>query len=128
MSLSLLIATIVFLYILDVFLIIWSSGKFAGIKPFPLKAMASIGIAIILFSWLALSAFIYVPLIIKPLIIIISWIITIYIFISLINTHVLRAIASGTFFVICQLVLFVFLLQQLWDKDFFQIVKIILFQ
>ena len=128
MSLNLLIIIVAFLYTLVDFLLIGLSVKFSGINPFPLKSVFTIGVSVILFSWLTLSAFIYVPIIIKPLIIVIAWAITIYIFISFLDTHILRSIASGAFFLLCQVVLFIFLLKHLWNKDFFQIVKIILFQ
>ena len=128
MSVSLLFALIIIVYIFDVFALIWISGRFVGIQPFPLSQVGVMGLAVLLFSWLSLSAFIQVPLILKPLILLISAVVTIYIFISLLETHILKSIAAGAFFVLCQLMIFIFLLKQLWNKDFFQIVKIFLFQ
>ena len=128
MRANIFIVFIIVVYIFDVFLLIWISGRFAGIRPLRLSKIGVIGLAIILFSWLCVAAFIHVPMIVKPLILIISSIITVYIFITFLETQFLRALAAGSFFVLCQFVIFIFLLQKFWYEDFFQIVKLILFQ
>ena len=127
MSMNIFIIIIGSIYIFDVFLLIWISGRFAGIRPLTLSQIGAIGLAIILFSWLCVTAFIHVPMIVKPLILIISSIITVCIFITSLEKQFLRALAAGSFFVLCQFVIFIFLLQKFWYEDFFQIVKLILF-
>ena len=128
MNANIFIILITIVYIFDVCLLIWISSRFAGIRPFQLSRIGTIGLAILLFSWLCLTAFIHVPMIVKPLILIISAIITVYIFIAHLEKQFLRALAAGSFFVLCQSVIFIFLLQKFWYEDFFQIVKLMLFQ
>ncbi len=123
MNMSLLITGIIFVYIADIFAFIWLSGKFVGIQTLSAKNVGVIGLSIILFSWLVGLALYQVPLVIKPLIMIIAFVIIIYIFVLLLDTHFLKAIAAGLFFIVCQLLIIIVLLRELWTKEFFQIVK-----
>jgi len=123
-----IIAGFAIVYILATFVVIWFSGRFIGIQSMTIKEVGYLGLAIILLSWLIGSALFYVPLIIKPFIILIAGILIIYIFISILDTHILKAIAAGLFFIVCQLIIIVVLLKELWTKDFFQEVKFMLFQ
>lgn len=124
----LFIAIISVVYIFDVFMLIWVSGRFVGIHPLPLSRISSIALAVILNSQICLSAFIHVPLIVKPLILILSGILTIYFFIFFLDVHFLRAAAAAGFFILCQFLIFIFLLRKFWYEDFFKIVKLMLFQ
>ena len=127
MPISLLIAAAIILYILDIFALIWLSGKFVGINPMPLKDGGVLGLSIILLSWLIGTAFYHAPLIIKPFIILLALALIIYFFILILDTHFLKATAAGLFFLLCQIVLIIVLVRQFWSKDFLQIVRYILF-
>ena len=127
MNLSIFIIGAIAVYILDIFFLIWLSGKFVGIQPFPKKDVGILGLAIILLSWLIGTAFVHVPLIIKPFMILLAFALIIYFFILVLDTHFLKATAAGLFFLLCQVVLIIVLLRQFWTKDFFQIVRFILF-
>jgi hypothetical protein len=69
-----------------------------------------------------------VPFLIKPLILVISGMITIGFFIDLSPGHILRAMAAGGFFILCQFLIFIFLLRKFWEATFFQVIKQFLFQ
>ncbi len=128
MSVNIFIISISVIYVFNVFLVTWLSGRFAGIRPFSLSKIGALGLALILFSWLSLTAFIHVTLILKPLILLLYGIVSVYIFIAILDTHLLRALVAGSFFILCQFVIFIFVIQKLWHEDFFQIVKLMLFQ
>ena len=127
MNFSLLITGTVVIYILDIFFLIWLSGKFVGIQPLLKKDIGILGLAIILLSWLVGTAFIHVPLIIKPFMILLAFVLIIYFFTLILDTHFLKATAAGLFFLLCQVVLIIVLLREFWTKDFFQLVRYILF-
>lgn len=127
MNSALLIAAIIIVYILDIFALIWLSAKFVGINPIPLKDVGGLGLSIILLSWLIGTAFYHIPLIIKPFMILLAFILIVYFFILILDAHVLKSIAAGLFFLLCQVVLIIVLLRQFWSKDFFQIIRYILF-
>jgi len=127
MSVGLFIALICLIYIFDVFVLIWASGKFAGIHPLPFRRIGTIALAVILNSVLCFSAVYHVPIIVKPAILMLFGILTVYIFIVFLDVHVLRASAAGGFYILCQFLLFIFLLRKFWYDDFFQIVKFMLF-
>ena len=73
MNLNRLIVSSVIIYILDIFFLIWLSGKFVGIQPLPKKDIGILGLAIIMLSWLIGTAFAHVPLIIKPFMILLAF-------------------------------------------------------
>jgi hypothetical protein len=127
MNLYFLIISASIIYILDIFALIWLSGKFVGINPLPKKDIGVLGLAIILLSWLMGTAVYHVPLIIKPYLILLAFVLIVYFFILILDTHFLKAIAAGLFFLLCQVVLFIVLLRQFWSTDFLQLVKYILF-
>ena len=122
-----LIAGIFIVYLCDIFALIWLSGKFAGIATFRLTDVLYIGLIIILFSWLIGVAFIIVPLLIKPIILLIACSVLIYLYTMLLDVNAVRAMAAGFFFVCCQFFIIAFLLNQLWDKPFFQSIKAFIF-
>ena len=128
MKANILIALIGIVYIFDVFLLTWISGRIAGIQSFSFSKIGNIGLGVILFSWLSLTAFVHVPMMVKPLILVVSAGVTVYIFIVMLETQPLRAMIAGAFFIVCQFTVIVFLIKELWDKNFFQIIKFILFQ
>ncbi len=128
MNLQILILFSATIYICDVFALVWFSGKFAGVKPLNLSNVGITGLAIILLSCLILSAFIHVTFIVKPLILLVSSLLTILIFIMLFDTRFFNALAAGIFFVLSQLIIFIFLLKNAWNMRFFQILKSILFE
>ncbi|HEX9971442.1 MAG TPA: hypothetical protein VGD14_05165 [bacterium] len=119
MNLYLLIISASIIYILDIFALIWLSGKFVGINPLPKKDIGALGLAIILLSWLMGTAVYHVPLIIKPFMILLALALILYFFILILDTHFLKAIAAGLFFLLCQVVLSIVVLRQFWLKDFF---------
>ncbi|MCI0495296.1 hypothetical protein L0Z72_09850 [candidate division KSB1 bacterium] len=121
MNLYFLIISASIVYILDIFALIWLSGKFVGIDPLPKKDIGVLGLAIILLSWLIGNAVYHVPLIIKPYLILLALVLILYFFILILDTHFLKAIAAGMFFLLCQVVFFIVLLRQFWSIDFFQI-------
>jgi hypothetical protein len=127
MNVSLLIAGAVTIYILDIFVLIWLSGRFVGIHPLPIKDIGVLGLAIILLSWLIGTAIYQVPLIIKPIMILLAMVIIIYFFVLILDTHFLKAIAAGLFYLLCQVVLIIVILRELWTTDFFKLVRYILF-
>jgi hypothetical protein len=127
MNVGLFFVLICLIYIFNIFVFIWASGKFAGVRPFPFTMIVSIAIAVILNSVLCFSALYHVPFIVKPVILILFGILTVYIFIVFLDVHVLRASAAGAFYILCQFLLFIFLLRKFWYEDFFQIVKFIIF-
>lgn len=127
MSVGLFIALICIVYIFDVFVLIWVSGKFAGIHPLPFTRISLIALAVILNSILCVSAIYHVPMIVKPAILMIFGMLTVYIFIVFLDIPVLRASAVGGFYILCQFLMFIFLLRKFWGEDFFQIVKFMLF-
>ena len=127
MNLVLLIVGASVVYILDIFFLLWLSGKFAGIQPLPIKDIGILGLSIILLSWLIGTALVHVPLIIKPFMILLAFVLIIYFFILILDTHFLKATAAGLFFLLCQVVLIIVLLREFWTKDFFQLVKYLLF-
>lgn len=127
MNVSLLIGGAVTIYILDIFVLIWLSGRFVGIHPLSIKDVGVLGLAIILLSWLIGTAIYQVPLIIKPVMILLAMVIIIYFFVLILDTHILKAIAAGLFYLLCQVVLIIVILRELWTTDFFKLVKYILF-
>ncbi|MDZ7336791.1 MAG: hypothetical protein ONB32_16700 [candidate division KSB1 bacterium] len=127
MNLSLLIIGAIVVYLLDIFALIWLSGRFVGINPLPIKDIGILGVAIILLSWLIGTAVYHVPLVIKPFMVLLALVLIIYFFILILDTHVLKAIAAGLFFLLCQVVLIVVLLRQFWSADFLNIIKYMLF-
>ncbi len=127
MSVGLFIALICVVYILDVFILIWASGKFAGIHPFPFARIVSIALAVILVSILCTSAIYHVPIIIKPVILAIFVILLVYIFIVFLDVPILRASTAGGFYIFFQFLIFIFLMRQFWGGDFFQLVRFIIF-
>lgn len=127
MNIALLIISSIIIYVLDIFALIWFSGKFIGIQSFSIKDIGILGLAIILFSWLIGTAVVHVPLILKPYIVLLSFGVIIYFFILVLDTHYLKAIAAGLFFLLCQAVLIIVLLREFWTKDFFELVRFILF-
>jgi len=127
MNFSLLITCAVIIYILDIFFLIWLSGKFVGIQPLPKKDIGILGLAIIMLSWLIGTAFAQVPLLIKPFMILLAFVLIIYFFILVLDTHILKATAAGLFFLLCQVVLIIVVLREFWTKDFFQLVRYIFF-
>ncbi len=128
MTLNLLIFAAILIYIFDVFILVWLSGKFAGIQPFHLSQVLILTLSILLFSWLAMFAFIHVPFELKPFILVLSAVVIIYIYIISLKTSFLKSLAAGFFFNLTQFVLILFLLRQFWNEHFFQIVKYYLFQ
>jgi hypothetical protein len=127
MNVGLFLVIICLIYIINIFVFIWASGKFAGVRPFQFTMIVSIAIAVILNSVLCFSALYHVPFIVKPVILIFFGILTVYIFIVFLDIHVLRASAAGAFYVLCQFLLFIFLIRKFWYEDLFQIVKFIIF-
>jgi hypothetical protein len=127
MNIHLLIFGAVIIYVLDIFVLIWLSGRFAGIHPLPIRDIGILGLAIILLSWLIGTAIYNVPLILKPFMILLAMVAIIYFFILILDTHFLKAIAAGLFYLLCQVVLIIVLLRELWSKDFFRLVRYILF-
>jgi len=127
MNLFLLIVGASVIYIIDIYALIWLSGRFVGIQSLPIKDIGILGLSIILLSWLIGSAIVHVPLIIKPFIILVGFALIIYFFILILDTHFLKATAAGLFFLLCQVVLIIVLVREFWTKDFFQVVKYILF-
>lgn len=127
MSLYFLIASAIVIYILDIFFLIWLSGKFVGIHPLFLRDVCVLCLAIILFSWLIAMAIYYVPLIIKPFMILLAFVFIIYFFIIILDTHFLKATAAGLFFLLCQVVLMIVLIRQFWTENFLDLVRYILF-
>lgn len=128
MNLTFIIAMVIFVYMLDISLLVWISSRFVGINPLKLNQVGVVVFAILLFSWIAISAFIYVPFIIKPFLILASGVIIIGFFITILDTHFIKALLAGTLFILCQLSLTIFLLRELWNKHFFQGIKFMLFQ
>ncbi len=128
MKISLLIFLSIAIYIADIFFLVWVSGKFIGLKPLKFSKIAITGTAILLFSCLSTSAFFQVPWLLKPLILLISGVLTIYFFIVFFDTQFFKAVAAGLFFIFCQFLLLLLVVRQLWNKDFFQAVKFLLFQ
>lgn len=128
MNLLLLIIFAIFIYLLDVFFLVWASGKFIGLQPLKFSQVGATGLSIIMFSCLSASAFFYVPLVIKPLILIISGAFTIYFFITFMQTQLLKAIVAGLFYNFCQFLLLIFVIRHVWKKEFFQYVKYMFFQ
>ncbi len=127
MNINLLIVSSAIIYILDIFFLLWLSGKFVGIQPLPKKDIGVLGLAIILLSWLIGTAFAHVPLIIKPFIILLAFVLIIYFFILILDTHVLKATAAGLFFLLCQVVLIIVVLREFWTRDFINLVRYIFF-
>ena len=127
MNITLLIIGAIIIYIIDIFALTYFSGKFIGIQSFPIKDVGILGLAIILFSWLIGTAVVHVPLILKPYLLLFSLGVIIYFFILVLDTHYLKAIAAGMFFLLCQAVLIIVLLRQFWTKDLLDLVRFILF-
>ena len=128
MNLTFIIAMVIFVYMLDISLLVWISSRFVGINPLKLNQVGVVVFAILLFSWIAVSAFIYVPFIIKPFLILASGVIIIGFFITVLDTHFIKALLAGTLFILCQVSLTIFLLRELLNKHFFQGIKFMLFQ
>lgn len=127
MHFSLLIVAAAILYILDIFFLLWMSGKFVGIEPLPKKDLAALGVAIVLWSWLIGSAAYHVPLIIKPVMILLWIVFLLYFFVAILETHVTKAIAAALFFLLCQAILVIVLLRQFWSPALMQFIRYILF-
>jgi len=127
MNLNLLIVSSAIIYILDIFFLIWLSGKFVGIQSLPKKDVGILGLAIIMLSWLIGTALAYVPLIIKPVMILLAFVLIIYFFILIFDTHLLKAIAAGMFFLLCQVVLIIVVLREFWTRDLLNLVRYIFF-
>lgn len=127
MNLSILIISASIIYILDIFGLIWLSARFVGIDPLPKKDIALLGLAITMLSWLIGTAVYHVPWIIKPFMVLLAFVLIVYFFILILDTHLLKAIAAGLFYLICQVVLVVVLLRQFWSEDFMRLVRFILF-
>lgn len=127
MNYSLLITGVIVIYILDIFFLIWLSGKFVGIQSLPKKDIGILGLAIIMLSWLIGTAFAYVPLIIKPFMILLAFVLIIYFFILILDTHILKATAAGLFFLLCQVVLIIVVLREFWTRDLLNLVKYLFF-
>ena len=127
MNINLLIGSAVTIYILDIFILIWLSVRFVGIHPLPTKDVGVLGLAIILLSWLIGTAVYQAPLIIKPFMILLAMAIIIYFFILILDTHFLKAIAAGLFYLLCQVVLFIVILRELWTTELFKLLRYILF-
>ncbi len=128
MNLTFIIAMVIFVYMLDISLLVWISSRFVGINPLKINQVGVVVFAILLFSWIAVSAFIYVPFIIKPFLILASGVIIIGFFITVLDTHFIKALLAGTLFILCQVSLTIFLLREFWNKHFFQGIKFMLFQ
>ena len=128
MNITLLIILAITIYVFDVLFLVWASGRFVGQKPLNFSQVGATGLSIILFSCLSISAFFYVPFMIKPLILIISGAFTIYFFIVFTQTHLLKAIVAALFFIFCQFLLLLIVIKQVWNREFFQYVKFMLFQ
>ena len=127
MNINLLIGSAVTIYILDSFILIWLSGRFVGIHLLPIKDVGVLGLAIILLSWLIGTAVYQAPLIMKPFMILLAMAIIIYFFILILDTHFLKAIAAGLFYLLCQVVLFIVILRELWTTELFKLLRYILF-
>ena len=123
MNLYLFVISAIIIYILDIFALIWLSGKFVGIQKLSLKDIGVLGLSIILLSWLIGTAVYHVPLIIKPMIVLLAFALIVYFFILILDTHFLKATAAGLFFLLCQVVLIIVVLRQFWSKDFLRIVR-----
>jgi len=127
MTLTLLLIGIALVYMLDIFVLIWFSGKFVGIRPLPMKDIGILGLAIILLTWLIAMALIQVPLVMKPFILLLAMGFIIYFFILVLDTSILKSLAAGLFFLLCQLVLLVTLLKELSRQDLLQLLRYILY-
>lgn len=127
MNLSLFIIGAAIIFILDIFALIWFSGKLVGIEPLPKKDLAALGVAIILWSWLIGSAAYHVPLIIKPMMILLWMVFLLYFFVTILNTHVTKAIAAALLFLLCQAVLVIVVLRQFWSSALIRFIRYILF-
>ncbi|MDW7681966.1 MAG: hypothetical protein SCK70_15495 [bacterium] len=128
MNLSQLLIFAGIVYVCNVFLLVWLSLKFVGHDTITAKLVALLGTAIVLVSWLTASALLHAPLFLKPMMVLIGCIILIVAFIVLLDPHRLKAITAGTFYVVCQFLVIVLLLRQIWRQDLFEIVKYLLFQ
>ena len=123
MNLYIFVISAIIVYIIDIFALIWLSGKFVGIQNLSLKDIGVLGLSIILLSWLIGTAVYHVPLIIKPAIILFAFALIVYFFILILDTQFLKATAAGLFFLLCQVVFIIVVLRQFWSNDFFQIVR-----
>jgi hypothetical protein len=115
------------IYILDVFILIWLSGKFVGIQKLPMKDIGILWLVIMLLSWLIGNAVVQVPLIIKPFLIVLAFVLIVYFFTLILDTHILKATAAGMFFLLCQVILIIVFIRQFWTKDLYDLVRYILF-
>lgn len=127
MNLSLLIIVAIIIYILDIFVLIWLSGRFVGINPLPIKDIGVLGLAIMLLSWLMGTALYHVPLVIKPFILLLGLALILAFFVAILETQTIKAVAAGLFFLLCQAVLFVVLLRQFWSQNLIQFIRYMLF-
>jgi len=128
MNINFLIGAIIIIYVLDIFALIWLSGKFVGIQPFPITDIGLLGLLIILFSWLAGSAFYFVPLDLKFYVVVFAALMIIIIFVLFLNTYILKAVAAGLFFIVCQLLIIILLFRGFLKTDLINVVRYILFQ
>lgn len=115
------------IYILDVFFLIWLSGKFVGIQKLPMKDIGILWIAIMMLSWLIGSAVVQAPLIVKPFLIVLAFVLIVYFFNLILDTHILKATAAGMFFLLCQVILIIAVIRQFWSKNLYDLVRYILY-
>lgn len=125
---SLFFGIILFLYIVDVFVLIWLSGKFAGIFGQKFSEISFMGITIIMLTWLIVMALISVPFELKPFILGIGIALVIYIFVLLLDEHIAKSVAAGLFFILCQLIFVIVLFREVWSREFFRALRVLFFQ
>ncbi len=127
MNLSLVIVIATAVYILDVLVLVWISVRFVGLDTVPKRDMLALATAIILLSWLAGTALYHVPMVLKPFILLLGLGLIVSFFVSILEAQAIKALAAGVFYLLCQAVLFLTLVRQLWSENFLQMLRYLLF-
>lgn len=125
---KMLLGIIAFLYIVDVFALVWLSGRFAGISNQKISNIGFIGMAIIMVTWLVGMALFYVPFELKPAMLFMGIALIVYVFVLLLDEHIAKCLAAGLFYVFCQLIFLIVIFREMWNRDFFRAIRTIFFQ
>ncbi|MFZ5518264.1 MAG: hypothetical protein ACOY90_16640 [Candidatus Zhuqueibacterota bacterium] len=125
---GLICAILASVYIVAVFVFIWVSIRLAGFSQQKISHIAFMALNILMVSWLAGMGLVFVPLELKPFILLIGMALIVLIFILLSDEQVLKTLIAGFVFIFCQLFLLMILLREISNRDLFRPLRIFLFE
>jgi len=85
-------------------------------------------LSIVMVSWLAGLAIVFVPLALKPFILLIEMALIVLIFRIVCAESVLKTLTAGLVFVFCQFFLLVIVLRVISSRDLFRPLRVLLFE